>query len=286
MNRRTYLAVAATGVVGSVAGCAEVGDSRAFPPYPDSNTTELAGEGPATSEQFELTLDGPTLIDLEHTGSDAFTVVLDHPPDEETAGDGDEETEVDGNETTDANGNETSDPNDNETTDTDGNETSDTEDDLEIDAGAGDQINPVTAVASAAGPYNGRTLQSVETGEYVLHVIDADGDWEATVYDLPAYDDGVGIELPIELDGAQYDVIGPINFGEATTVDFEFSSTSEGGHQLFLTDRTGTDSHTVTQLDGEDSAAVSGDISGIGYLEVLTTADWSLAVSYTDSQES
>ena len=80
MNRRTYLGLAAVGVAGSVAGCAEATDGREYPPYPDSNATELSGEGPSTSESFELSLDGPTLIDLEHMGSDNFTVVLDEPP--------------------------------------------------------------------------------------------------------------------------------------------------------------------------------------------------------------
>ena len=79
MNRRTYLGLAATGVVGSVAGCTSASDGTEYPPYPDAETVDLSGDGTGTSEQFELTQDGPTLVDMEHMGSDNFTVVLADP---------------------------------------------------------------------------------------------------------------------------------------------------------------------------------------------------------------
>jgi len=254
MNRRTYLGLAAAGAVGSIAGCTEATDGQEFPPYPDSETTELSGEGPETSESFEVSLDGPTLIDLEHMGEENFTVILDHPPDEDAAGDG------------------------NETADDDRNTTAD-DDGLDIEAEEGDEITPVATVASATGPYNGRTLYAVEPGQYVLHVLEADAEWEATVYDLPAYEDGVGSQLPLERDTEQYDVIGPIDFGEDRTVDFEFVANGEGLHRVFLTDRSGEESLTVAELQGEGSESVSQEISGVGYVEVLTTFPWTLHLS-------
>lgn len=259
MNRRRYLGLAAAGAVGTVAGCTDATDGREYPPYPDSNITELSGEGPSTSDTFEISLDGPTLIDLEHMGSDNFTVVLDDPPAERV----------------DDSANETADTEGNEAEDTDGN----TNDELEIDIEDGDQLNPVATVASAAGPYDGRTLHSVDAGSYVLHVLEADDDWEATVYDLPAYDDGVGIDLPLDRDGEQYDVVGPINFGEGSTVEFEFSASGEGLQRMFLTDRTGTESLVVAELLGSGEESVSQEVSGVGYIEVLTVFSWNLQLS-------
>ena len=253
MDRRTYLGLAAAGAFGTVAGCTDAVGSQEFPPYPDSNTTELSGEGATTSDAFELSLDGPTLINLEHMGSDNFTVVLDVPQAEDT----------------DDSGNETAETGDNSTTD--GLEP----EELEAD----DQISPVANVASAVGAYDGRTLQSVDAGRYVLRALEADGEWEATVYDLPAYDDGIGTEIPFEQDGEQYDVVGPINFDVETVVDFEFSVTGDGFHRLFLTDRTGTESFTVAELEGEGEESVSQEVSGVGYIEILTVRSWSLALS-------
>lgn len=264
MNRRTYLGLAAVGVAGSIAGCTEATDGREYPPYPDSNTTELSGERVETSDVFEVSLDGPTLIELEHEGSENFTVVLDVPSGENTDNGGNETVEHGGNETADNGGNITADSD---------------ESDLDIEVEEGEEIDPIETVAAAVGPYNGRTLHSVDPGSYVLHVLEADAEWNATVYDLPAYDDGEGVELPIDSEGEQYDVIGPIDFGEESTVDFEFGASGEGLHRAFLTDRTGTESLTVAEIEGEGSESVSQDISGVGYLEVLTVFSWSLHIS-------
>jgi len=263
MNRRTYLGLAAAGAVGTIAGCTDAIGSQEFPPYPDSNSTELSGEQSGTSDAFDVSLDGPTLIDLKHMGSDDFTVVLDEPLAEDADDNG-------GNETVDDNGNETVDDNG-------GNSTNERLESGELEEG--DHINPVATVASAVGPYDGRTLHSVDSGRYVLRVLEADAEWEATVYDLPAYDDGVGIEIPIEQDGEQYDVIGPINFDAQTTIDFEFSVTGDGLHRVFLTDRTGTESFTVAELEGDSEESVSQEVSGVGYIEVLTVHSWSLELS-------
>lgn len=265
MNRRTYLGLTATGVVGGFAGCSTDFDGREYPPYPDSETVDLSGDGEGRTDPFEIVNDGPTLVDAEHTGSESFTVVLGTPitdansPDETADGDGANETTNETNTT-------------NETTTDDG-------------------IEQVSTVVSATGPYNGRTLHAVGPDSYVLDVIEADDEWTATIYDLPAYDDGVGVSLPIEREGELEDVIGPINFGDVAETDavdeagdvdetrFEFSASGEGVHRLILTDREADDSLTVTDFEGESEDSVSNGVSGVGYLEVRSFGSWSLSVS-------
>lgn len=263
MNRRRYLGLTAVGVVGGFAGCSTDSDEREYPPYPDSETVELSGDGEGRTDPFEIVNDGPTLVDAEHTGSEGFTVVLGAPITEANSSN---ETADGANETV----NETNTTN--ETTTDDG-------------------IEQVSTVVSATGPYNGRTLHAVGPDTYVLDVIEADDEWTATVYDLPAYDDGVGVTLPIEREGELEDVIGPINFGDVAETDdagetddmdetrFEFSASSEGVHRLILTDREADDSLTVTDFEGESEDSVSNVVSGVGYLEVRSFGSWSLSVS-------
>jgi len=257
MNRRTYLGLTVTGVVGGFAGCSTDSDGREYPPYPDSETVELSGDGEGRTDPFEIVNDGPTLVDAEHTGSESFTVVL-------------------GTSITDANSPSETADDANETV----NKTNTTN-----EATTDDGIEPVSTVVSATGPYDGRTLHAVGSDTYVLDVIEADGEWTATIYDLPAYDDGVGVTLPIEREGELEDVIGPINFGDVAETDdvdetqFEFSASGGGVHRLILTDREADDSLTVTDFEGESKDSVSNGVSGVGYLEVLSFGSWSLSVS-------
>lgn len=65
----------------------------------------------------------------------------------------------------------------------------------------------------AVGPYCGSSIHNLPLDEYRLE-IEADGEWTATIYDLPAYEDGVGHSLPVEREGALGSAIGPIDFGE------------------------------------------------------------------------
>lgn len=241
MQRRTYLGLAATGLAGSVAGCTSAADGSEYPPYPDSETIELSGDGPGTTERFEITLDGPALVDAKHEGSDNFIVVLDTP---DSATDDDAAT----NESDDTETNESSDP-------------------------------AVASVVDAIGPYDGRSLLPVAAGSYVLDVLQADAEWTATIYDLPSYDDGVGVDLPIKREGNQYDVIGPINFGEQTDTEFNFSVTGDGLHRVFLTDRDGVDSLSVTEFNGDGKEAISRPIAGVGYIEILSYGSWTFELS-------
>ena len=308
MQRRTYLGIAATGVVAGVAGCSSASDGREFPPFPDSETIERSGDGTGVSEAFEIAGGGPTLIDMEHNGADNFTVTLDRADsgddaaDEDTASVADDTeptTDDDTESTATATGNDTTTGNattiDNETTagnatatgnttatgnaTATGNETvtSEGEDGTADEPSEGP--NPVTTVATAVGPYDGRSLQKIEPGEYVLRIREADATWSATIYDLPAYEDGVGISLPIEREGDQYDVIGPVDFGEQSSTEFSFTVTGEGLHRVFLTDREGDESLTVVNLNGEGEETVSQQISGVGYVEILSYGSWSFELS-------
>jgi len=261
MNRRTYLGFAATGMVGAVAGCTSAADGREYPPYPDSETTEFSGDGPGVSDRFDISLGGPTLVDLEHEGSDNFTVTLAEP---RTA---DDAEPTPANSSTDATN--STDPTTNESTISSDAETSEAAVDESI----------VASVATAVGPYDGRSLLPVATGSYVLRVAEADAEWSATVYDLPVYEDGVGTTLPITREGDQYDVIGPINFGEQAETTFSFSVTGQGLHRVFVTDREGNDSLTVFNLNGEGDESISQVVGGVGYIEVLSFGEWTFELS-------
>ena len=72
----------------------------------------------------------------------------------------------------------------------------------------------------AVGPYRGSSIHNLELDEYRLE-IEADGEWTATVYDLPAYEDGIGHALPFEREGALGSAIGPIDFGEPSQKEIE-----------------------------------------------------------------
>ena len=281
MQRRTYLGLAATGVVGGLAGCSSASDEGGFPPYPDSETIERSGDDTGVSEAFEIAGGGPTLIDMVHEGVDNFTVTLDRA--DSVGGDSagvnttDEEAASTENDT--AAGTDTGSDSGN-ATGTDNSTATDTVSAGETDAdAASDGPNPVTTVATAVGPYEGRSLQPIETGEYVLRVREADAAWSATVYDLPAYEDGVGATPPIEREGDQYDVLGPVDFGEPSSTEFTFSVSGEGVHRVFLTDREGAESLTVVNIDGEGEETVSQQISGVGYVEILSFGSWSFELS-------
>lgn len=73
MNRRQYLSVGATALALGMAGCTgDDAETQQFPPYPDSESTEFSGEGDTTTDVVELTLDGPTIFEVEHDGDERF----------------------------------------------------------------------------------------------------------------------------------------------------------------------------------------------------------------------
>ncbi len=144
----------------------------------------------------------------------------------------------------------------------------------------------------AAGPYRGSSIHSLENDRYRLEV-EASGEWTATVYDLPAYEDGVGLHTPIEHEGALGSVIGPIDFGEAATRQFhiEFQEASEA-NIVELFNREGEfagtlfDPETTAETDSADETAEttetetrqSIEVSGVGYLSIRSGVEWTVSV--------
>jgi len=219
--------------------------------------TELSGDGPGTSDSFEISLDGPTLIAAEHTGSGNFTSIL------QPAGFDDSKAEKTNiNETETTNSTETSSPND----------TDESTDNLRS-----------TTVVSAVGPYDGQTLHAVTPGSYVIHVPTADDTWTATVHDLPVYDDGVGLTLPIENEGGLNDIIGPINFGDREPTEFNFSVTGEGSHTANLIDREGVSRGYIANVMGDADESISLPVSGVGYIEIQSFSSWSIQIEVSTS---
>jgi len=102
----------------------------------------------------------------------------------------------------------------------------------------------------AVGPYRGSSIHNLALDRYKLE-IEADGEWTATVYDLPAYEDGVGLSLPIEHEGALGSVIGPIDFGELSSKQFaiEFEEATEA-NWVDLVDREGEVAGTLFEGQG------------------------------------
>lgn len=87
MNRRSYL-TAAAGAALALAGCVGSGaerDEGARTPYADAETDyeydgddpvthAFEGEGSETTDTVSLTTSGPTVVELDHDGEEAFTV--------------------------------------------------------------------------------------------------------------------------------------------------------------------------------------------------------------------
>ncbi|MFW6320628.1 MAG: hypothetical protein ACOC0Z_02150 [Halohasta sp.] len=109
----------------------------------------------------------------------------------------------------------------------------------------------------AVGPYRGLSIYDLPEATYWLS-IEASGEWTATVYDLPVYDDGTGISLPIEREGALGDVIGPIDFGELGDREFSIEfETAEGLNWVDLLDREGET--VVTLFEGDNTLGGGGE---------------------------
>lgn len=145
-----------------------------------------------------------------------------------------------------------------------------------------DSIPPVT------GPYSGVSIHSVEPDTYSLD-IEASGEWTATVYDLPAYEDGTGLSLPLDREGAFGAVIGPIDFAGATVeFDIRFESTDSVNRALLINrdgetagalfDSQQMDLGNETGVD-EDGTNQTLEVDGVGYLAIESTTGWSASMS-------
>ena len=145
----------------------------------------------------------------------------------------------------------------------------------------------IRGVIQARGPFTGRTnVPPVDPGPYELNVTNAAGPWEATVYDIPIYEDGTGIDLPLAFSGGLDTVIGPINFGEQTPVNFSFEVDKDSRHQLGLVDRTGTVQDTLIRNQTAESRSRQREIGGVGYLNIKSFTTWTLDVTQPGVEES
>jgi len=141
------------------------------------------------------------------------------------------------------------------------------------------------------GPYRGEIIVTPppQSGEYELAVSAFGGDeplsWDATVYDLPAYED-TGLSLPLNYDDGLDAVIGPINFGKGTPVKLSLSIEDDGSENLgtslglinhegdslgTLLDKTAAGSYSKAFKSREQGV-------GIGYIQIDSLTTWTLSL--------
>lgn len=145
-------------------------------------------------------------------------------------------------------------------------------------------------VVQVRGPFTGRTnITPVDPGSYELSVLRASGPWEATIYDLPTYDDGTGMELPFAFSDGLDTVIGPIDFGAPQNpqpVEFVFEVDGDSRHRLDIVDRTGAVNETLFQNYTSESRSRRRTLGGVGYLSIKSFTTWTLDVTQPAADES
>jgi hypothetical protein len=149
-----------------------------------------------------------------------------------------------------------------------------------LESTTSDTTRPVVQVT---GPYAGTVVvrPPAPSGEYELSVSAFGGEeplsWEATVYDVPVYDD-TGLSLPLNYADGLDAVIGPINFGERTPVEASFSIDTDTASSLALINREGESAGTLLnkQLAGSYTQAFRAE--GIGYLQIDSNTTWTLGL--------
>ncbi len=149
-----------------------------------------------------------------------------------------------------------------------------------LESTTADIVRPVVQVK---GPYVGTIIvrPPAPSSEYELAVSARGGDeplsWEATVYDVPAFDD-TGLSLPLTYGDGLDAVIGPINFGERTPVEASFSIDTDTASSLALINREGESAGTLLnkQLAGSYTQAFRAE--GIGYLQIDSNTTWTLGL--------
>lgn len=239
LGRRSYLALSSGALAGltGVAGCLGGEDSQSppWPPYADTTfdyetdgsdpvTHSFSGSGdpdseaPHTTDSFELSTDGPIIVEYDHDGEDRFNAAFLDSAEEVLA-----------------------------------------------------------AGINAIGPFEGRTLHSIDPQTASLTVV-ADGEWTIDVIELPVYDSGA--PLPIEHESALTDVLGPIEFSEATETQFTFTASGGERHLVDVFDRAGEYSGLrLFAADSDvDEETITQGISGVGYLLVESGGEWTLSI--------
>ncbi|MFB6293962.1 MAG: hypothetical protein ABEH60_06845 [Halonotius sp.] len=149
-----------------------------------------------------------------------------------------------------------------------------------LESTTSDTTRPVVQVT---GPYVGTVVvrPPAPSGEYELSVSAFGGkeplSWEATVYDVPVYDD-TGLSLPLSYADGLDAVIGPINFGERIPVEASFSIDTDTASSLALINREGESAGTLLnkQLAGSYTQAFRAE--GIGYLQIDSNTTWTVSL--------
>lgn len=249
MERRQYLGAAAAGLAVGVVGVGGYtvlsGDAggpppvaeSAYPPYPEANEIERSGDGPTTSEPFQLENDGPTIVRADHDDSVAA--------------------------------------------------------DVPFNMTLASTTSPATrTVVRLTGGYVGSTVvtsqakpQSVPPGEYELAVTGTSaqdpGSWEATVYDIPDYDDQ-GLSVPLAYNDVLNFVIGPINFGAESMFGFTFSLDADTESNLYLIDSEGNFRQLLLKAPtaGDYDGTFPG--GGVGYIAIDSNTEWTFNLEQSD----
>jgi hypothetical protein len=159
---------------------------------------------------------------------------------------------------------------------------------VKLESTTSDTTRPVI---QTKGPYVGEIIVTPPppTGEYELAVSAFGGDeplsWDATVYDVPAYDD-TGLSLPLNYADGLDAVIGPINFGKGTPVKLSLSiEDDDSGNldtSLGLINHEGKSAGTLlnkTAAGSYSKAFKSRDQGeGIGYIQIDSLTTWTLSL--------
>ncbi len=137
----------------------------------------------------------------------------------------------------------------------------------------------LAAGINAVGPFDGRTIHSIDPQTVELTVI-ADGEWTIDVTELPVYD--TGESPPVERESTLTDVFGPIEFPDDAETQFTLSASGGGGHLVDVFDRAGEYSGlrlfaTESDVDGETRTE---QVSGVGYLLVESGGEWTVSIEH------
>ena len=85
-----------------------------------------------------------------------------------------------------------------------------------------------------SGPYEGvKIVDTPNEGSYEIETVDTTNSWEATVYDLPAYErsDNITLQPPISRENGLDKVIGPIDFGSEEALNLPNQTETNGTEQ-------------------------------------------------------
>jgi len=242
MNRRSYLLLSG-GALTAVAGCTGDGDGNGErTPYADSSNSYESDGGDVVTHTFSGT---GTAGGDDSDGEPAYTDTFSH----NTTGPTIIEYDHDGDDTFSV---------------------------WFVD----ENQDRISLGYSAVGPFEGRTIHSLDEQTLGLSV-DADGDWEVSVTELPVYN--TGESLPVTVESILVDVVGPIEFSDDSDITFTFTATGGAGHTVDLFNREGELSARVFEIEDDvEDETLTADIGGVGYILVESGGEWELSIDTAD----